>query len=351
MITDYRGKKEETIDCTQLTKAAPSWAITAIIYYQLPPQLCPKRVFGIRQPTVRASNRGGDSTNLCCGRLITRTNRMGPRRKRSNPLTVIIIAAAAIIPGSQYGGLVRAQEGEKCWFCQDGNMELEDPNRLVYGRTCDRWQKIALGTTDTPLTPCGEYEYVGWLCGCDNRPPEWGCKLCPSGSTTIKYPDRPAPEVTLSGIPGVATNCEEMRLLVQYAFPQDGLICPVQQSVIASYCGCPDANPMVCPLCKERMTIEVGGVAPPFEVETKAGYSLPFMDFSCLDSEYIANAEYLVDETGCDMVRAQVSGKCCVSADSAESQSLQSQSSASRISSLRILLAIGGAVLFSYLDM
>jgi len=212
-------------------------------------------------------------------------------------------------------------------------------------------KKIALGTTDTPLTPCGEYEYVGWLCGCDNRPPEWGCNLCPSGSTTIKYPDRPAPEVTLSGIPGVATNCEEMRLLVQYAFPQDGLICPVQQSVIASYCGCPDANPMVCPLCKERMTIEVGGVAPPFEVETKAGYSLPFMDFSCLDSEYIANAEYLVDETGCDMVRAQVSGKCCVSADSAESQSLQSQSSASRISSLRILLAIGGAVLFSYLDM
>ena len=230
-------------------------------------------------------------------------------------------------------------------------MELEDPNRLVYGRTCDRWQKIALGTTDTPLTPCGEYEYVGWLCGCDNRPPEWGCKLCPSGSTTIKYPDRPAPEVTLSGIPGVATNCEEMRLLVQYTFPQDGLICPVQQSVIASYCGCPDANPMVCPLCKERMTIEVGGVAPPFEVETKAGYSLPFMDFSCLDSEYIANAEYLVDETGCDMVRAQVSGKCCVSADSAESQSLQSPSSASRISSLRILLAIGGAVLFSYFDM
>ena len=257
------------------------------------------------------------------------------------------MAAAAVLPGGQF---VSAQE-EQCRFCQDGNTELEDPNRLVFGRTCDRWQKVALGTTDGRLTPCGEFEYVGYLCGCDNFPPEDGCKLCPSGSTTLKYPDRPAPEVTLSGIPGVATNCEEMRLLVQYSYEQNGLICPVQQSVIASYCGCEDAYPMVCPLCRERMAIQIGADAPPFEVETKAGYSLPFTDFTCLDSEYLANADYLVDQVGCDMVRAQVADKCCVSADKVEGSSGASSSSASagaRHFSVRsILLTIGSALLLS----
>jgi hypothetical protein len=223
-------------------------------------------------------------------------------------------------------------------------MELEDPNRLVYGRTCDRWQKVALGTTAGSVTPCGEFEYVGYLCGCNNFPPSDGCKLCPSGSEILKYPARPAPEVTLSGIPGVATNCEEMRLLVQYSYEKDGLICPVQQSVIASYCGCPDAHPMVCPLCRDRMAIKVGGEAPPFEVETKAGVSVPFTDFSCLDSEYIANAEYLLDQKGCDVVRAQVADKCCVNADQASSSS---SASARGHPSVRSLSTVVCAILLS----
>lgn len=84
--TRLPARKKKRLIALKSTKAAPSWAITAIsCYYQLPPQLCPKRVFGIRQPTVRASNRGGDSTNLCCGRLDHTHKQNGPSKKEKQP--------------------------------------------------------------------------------------------------------------------------------------------------------------------------------------------------------------------------------------------------------------------------
>lgn len=267
--------------------------------------------------STRSSSRGINSTLLgpavAWGRSISEASEHRSvseedqgRMRAAPPPTAAVVLAAVSISGAGRNSMASAAQ---CQFCQDGTTELADPTMRVFGRTCEYWQSLALENPDDES--CAEFEYVGSRCGCSNTPPDGGCRMCPGGGHDVKYPDKRAPKITFLGVPDVATSCAESTEMIQYIFDDSPSgVCPVQQSVIASYCGCPDANEMVCPVCDEGMAI-TQGAAPPFEFETIMGLTLPMKDFSCLDAEYIANAHYLVDSVGCDQIRAQVSDFCC----------------------------------------
>jgi hypothetical protein len=200
-----------------------------------------------------------------------------------------------------------------CQFCQGNQtpIDLIDPEKIVYGRTCSEWQELAY-TNNTNPVPCGEFEFVGALCGCSNEPSHLGCQVCPGGASVEQSrAGRDLPDFGFFGT-NITVNCSVSRLMAQYTYPADSIFCPVQQSVMASFCGCPTPNEMICPLCQEEGE-EVSGtkMSPQFTFET-ASKNVTESKYSCLDAEYVANVPGYMTDAACEQTRQQVSKGCCV---------------------------------------
>ena len=206
-------------------------------------------------------------------------------------------------------------EETSCKFCQGDDDQLTDPTKMVYGKSCQEWYEMAISNEDAVglsedmhFGKCGEFQFLGSLCGCDNTSPENGCHMCPEDGE-LGNPERLLPDFDFFGMQ-TSITCEESRAMVQYTYPAgDDGFCPVQQSVMADYCGCSVANAKKCDICGDDVLS--GGEAPPFTLIVGNSTS-NITGYSCLDAEYVANV--YGKEDVCNNIRDQVFQDCCESA-------------------------------------